>query len=91
MLVLCDLYDVDDIVLEVKFGEGGEEFVLFVVDLVRMYICYVEWYGWVVMVLDEIILDLGGYKDVMLVIVSKVDIFDGVWLCMKFEGGVYCV
>ena len=91
MLAPRDPHDPDDIVLEVKSGEGGEESALFAADLARMYIRYAERHGWTVTVLDETSSDLGGYKDATLSIASKGDSVDGVWSRMKFEGGVHRV
>ncbi|MBV8180381.1 MAG: PCRF domain-containing protein, partial [Mycobacterium sp.] len=91
MLAPRDPHDADDIVLEVKSGEGGEESALFAADLARMYIRYAERHGWTVTVLDETNSDLGGYKDATLTIASKGDTADGVWSRMKFEGGVHRV
>jgi peptide chain release factor 1 len=91
MLSPRDPHDADDIVLEVKSGEGGEESALFAADLARMYIRYAERHGWNVTVLDETTSDLGGYKDATLTIASKGDTADGVWSRMKFEGGVHRV
>ncbi|OBI47077.1 peptide chain release factor 1 [Mycobacterium kyorinense] len=91
MLAPRDPHDADDIVLEVKSGEGGEESALFAADLARMYIRYAERHGWTVTVLDETTSDLGGYKDATLTIASKGDSADGVWSRMKFEGGVHRV
>jgi peptide chain release factor 1 len=91
MLAPRDPHDADDIVLEVKSGEGGEESALFAADLARMYIRYAERHGWTVTVLDETTSDLGGYKDATLSIASKGDSADGVWSRMKFEGGVHRV
>jgi peptide chain release factor 1 len=91
MLAPRDPHDPDDIVLEVKSGEGGEESALFAADLARMYIRYAERHGWTVTVLDETTSDLGGYKDATLAIASKGDAADGVWSRMKFEGGVHRV
>jgi len=81
----------DDIVLEVKSGEGGEESALFAADLARMYIRYAERHGWTIAMLDETPSDLGGYKDATLSIRSKGDSADGVWSRLKFEGGVHRV
>ncbi|MBV8348471.1 MAG: PCRF domain-containing protein, partial [Mycolicibacterium sp.] len=53
MLAPRDPHDADDLVLEVKSGEGGEESALFAADLARMYIRYAERHGWNVTVLDE--------------------------------------
>ena len=91
MLAPRDPHDADDIVLEVKSGEGGEESALFAADLARMYIRYAERHGWAVTVLDETFSDLGGYKDATLSITSKGDAVDGVWSRLKFEGGVHRV
>jgi peptide chain release factor 1 len=91
LLAPRDPHDADDIVLEVKSGEGGEESALFAADLARMYIRYAERHGWNVTVLDETTSDLGGYKDATLSIASKGNDADGVWSRLKFEGGVHRV
>jgi peptide chain release factor 1 len=91
LLAPRDPHDGDDVVLEVKSGEGGEESALFAGDLARMYIRYAERHGWTVAVLDETFSDLGGYKDATLSIRSKGDAADGVWSRLKFEGGVHRV
>ena len=91
LLAPRDPHDADDVVLEVKSGEGGEESALFAADLARMYIRYAERHGWNVTVLDETFSDLGGYKDATLTIASKGDAADGVWSRLKFEGGVHRV
>ncbi len=91
LLTPRDPHDGDDIVLEVKSGEGGEESALFAADLARMYIRYAERHGWTVAMLGETTSDLGGYKDATLSIRSKGDAADGVWSRLKFEGGVHRV
>jgi peptide chain release factor 1 len=91
LLAPRDPHDADDVVMEVKSGEGGEESALFAADLARMYIRYAERHGWTVTVLDETFSDLGGYKDATLTIASKGDAADGVWSRLKFEGGVHRV
>ena len=91
MLAPRDPHDADDIVLEVKSGEGGEESALFAADLARMYIRYAERHGWTVTVLDETYSDLGGYKEATIAIGSKGDSADGVWSRLKWEGGVHRV
>ncbi|MEZ0353071.1 peptide chain release factor 1 [Mycobacterium sp. pR1184] len=91
MLAPRDPHDADDVVLEVKSGEGGEESALFAADLARMYIRYAERHGWTVTMLDETTSDLGGYKDATLTIASKGDSAEGVWSRLKFEGGVHRV
>jgi peptide chain release factor 1 len=91
LLVPRDPHDGDDVVLEVKSGEGGEESALFAGDLVRMYLRYAERRGWRTEVLDSVPSDLGGYKDITLSVRSRVPEPDGVWSALKFEGGVHRV
>ncbi|HVH23387.1 MAG TPA: peptide chain release factor 1 [Pseudonocardia sp.] len=91
LLVPRDPHDGDDIVLEVKSGEGGEESALFAGDLVRMYTRYAERRGWMVEVLDSVGSDLGGYKDITLSVRSRGTGADGVWSALKYEGGVHRV
>ena len=86
-----DPHDADDVVLEVKSGEGGEESALFAGDLVRMYLRYAERRGWRTEILDAVPSDLGGYKDVTLSVRSRTPTADGVWSALKFEGGVHRV
>jgi peptide chain release factor 1 len=91
LLVPRDPHNGDDIVLEVKSGEGGEESALFAGDLVRMYLRYAERRGWVTEILDAVPSDLGGYKDITLSVRSRTPEADGVWSALKFEGGVHRV
>lgn len=91
LLAPRDPHDADDVVLEVKSGEGGEESALFAADLARMYIRCAERHGWKVEVLDATVSDLGGYKEATLSIKSREPSRDGVWSRLKFEGGVHRV
>ena len=70
LLVPRDPHDGDDVVLEVKSGEGGEESALFAGDLVRMYLRYAERRGWKAEILGGTDSDLGGYKDATLLVRS---------------------
>ncbi len=91
LLVPRDQHDGDDVVMEVKSGEGGEESALFAGDLVRMYTRYAERRGWKVEILDSNPSDLGGIKDLTMVLRSRGTDPDGVWSALKFEGGVHRV
>jgi peptide chain release factor 1 len=91
LLVPRDPHDADDVVMEVKSGEGGEESALFAGDLVRMYTRYAEGRGWRVEQLGSTPSDLGGFKDVTLSVRSKDPSAGGVWASLKFEGGVHRV
>ncbi|GGC70409.1 peptide chain release factor 1 [Hoyosella rhizosphaerae] len=91
MLAPRDPHDGDNIVLEVKSGEGGEESALFAADLARMYLKYAEKQGWKTEVLDSTTSDLGGFKDITVSVKARNDSPDGVWARLKFEGGVHRV
>jgi peptide chain release factor 1 len=86
-----DPHDADDVLMEIKSGEGGEESALFAADLARMYTRYAEKHGWVVEVLGVTESDLGGLKDASFSIRSKQPSREGVWSRLKFEGGVHRV
>ena len=87
LLIPRDPNDDKDVILEIKAGEGGEESALFAGDLLRMYTRYAERVGWKTEIIDAQHSDLGGYKDVTVVVKSK----DGAWSRLKFEGGVHRV
>jgi len=91
LLVPRDPHDGDDVVLEVKSGEGGAESALFAGDLVRMYLRYAERRGWRGEILDAVESDLGGYKDITVSVRSKAADTVGVWSALKYEGGVHRV
>jgi peptide chain release factor 1 len=91
LLVPRDPHDGDDVLMEVKSGEGGEESALFAGDLVRMYTRLADRRGWKVEVIDAVPSDLGGYKDITLSVRSREPVVDGVWSALKFEGGVHRV
>jgi peptide chain release factor 1 len=91
LLVPRDPHDGDDVVMEIKSGEGGEESALFADDLARMYTRYAERRGWKVEVLDAVESDLGGVKDMTMVLRSRGTDPNGVWAALKYEGGVHRV
>lgn len=92
-LIPRDPSDADDVILEVKAGEGGEESALFAADLARMYTRYAETKNWKVKELSSTPTGLGGLKEISLSIGSKGNVApeDGVWAQLKFEGGVHRV
>ncbi|HEY2193610.1 MAG TPA: peptide chain release factor 1 [Actinomycetospora sp.] len=97
LLIPRDPADANDVVVEVKSGEGGEESALFAGDLLRMYSRYAERRGWKVTVLSGTESDLGGFKDVTVAITAPGSSAledsgsDGVWAWLKYEGGVHRV
>jgi peptide chain release factor 1 len=91
LLIPRDPADANDVVVEVKSGEGGEESALFAGDLLRMYSRYAERRGWKVEVLSGTESDLGGFKDVTVAVTAPGNDADGVWAWLKYEGGVHRV
>jgi peptide chain release factor 1 len=91
LLVPRDPDDGHDVVVEVRSGEGGEESALFAGDLLRMYSHFAERRGWKVEVLSAAESDLGGYKDVTVIVTAPGSEPEGVWAWLKYEGGVHRV
>lgn len=93
LLAPRDPDDGKDTVVEIKAGEGGEESALFAGDLLRMYLRYAERRGWKTEILSAQESDLGGYKDVTVLVkaAGNPEPADGVWASLKYEGGVHRV
>jgi peptide chain release factor 1 len=93
LLMPRDPNDGKDVILEIKAGEGGEESALFAGDLLRMYLRYAERHGWATEMLNAQESDLGGYKDVAVVVKTRgtPEGGYGVWSRLKWEGGVHRV
>jgi peptide chain release factor 1 len=93
LLLPRDPADDNDVILEVKAGEGGEESALFAGDLLRMYLRYAERVGWKTEVRDSNASDLGGFKDVQVAVKTRghTEPGQGVWARLKYEGGVHRV
>jgi peptide chain release factor 1 len=89
LLLPRDPHDDDDVVMEIKSGEGGAESALFAADLLRMYLRYAERHGWRAEVLGTTEAELGGVKDVTVSVKGSSE--SGVWERLKFEGGVHRV
>ena len=68
--------------VEIRAGAGGDESALFAGDLLRMYLRYFERCGWRTEVLSESASDLGGYKEVVLLVEGS-----DVYGALKFESG----
>ncbi|MCC6011386.1 peptide chain release factor 1 [Candidatus Caldipriscus sp.] len=85
-LVPRDPRDVGNAIIEIRAGVGGEEAALFAKDLARMYIRFAERKGWKISIIDFTESDMGGYKEVVLLIEGK-----GAYGLLKFEAGVHRV
>ena len=93
LLVPRDPADDNDVLLELKSGEGGEESALFAGDLLRMYTRYAEQQGWATEIIDAAESDLGGFKSVTMAVKAKGVSAPGEapYAQLKFEGGVHRV
>ncbi len=86
MLLPRDPNDDKNVVLEIRAGTGGEEAALFGGDLLRMYTRYAERRGFSIERLGSNITELGGVKEVTLLISGK-----GAYSRLKYESGVHRV
>jgi len=73
-------------IIEIRAGAGGSESALFAADLYRMYCRYAEARGWKVETMDSNSSDLGGFKEVVFLVVGT-DVFKR----LKYESGVHRV
>ena len=86
LLLPKDPNDDKNVILEVRAGTGGEEAALFGMDLLRMYLRYAERRGWKAEVIDANETELGGIKEVEVMIKGK-----GAYSRMKYESGTHRV
>ncbi|CBL91042.1 peptide chain release factor 1 [Leuconostoc gasicomitatum] len=81
-----DPNDDKNIIMEIRGAAGGDESSLFAADLLDMYRRYAEKQRWVVSIIDETITEVGGYKEVAIMITG-----DNVYSKLKFESGAHRV
>ncbi|MDR0727642.1 MAG: peptide chain release factor 1 [Puniceicoccales bacterium] len=81
-----DPSDSRNTVLEIRAGAGGDEAAIFAGDLCRMYMRFSELRGWTVEPMSSHGAELGGFKEVILLISG-----DDVYKALKFESGVHRV
>ncbi len=86
LLVPKDPNDDKNVIMEIRGGAGGEESSLFAADLFRMYSMYAEKKRWKLEVMNINETELGGIKEVTLMITGK-----GAYSRLKFESGVHRV
>lgn len=86
LLLPKDPNDERNVILEIRGGTGGEEAALFAADLLRMYTMYAENRGWRTEILSSNETELGGYKEVSVLIEGE-----GAYSRLKFESGVHRV
>lgn len=86
LLLPKDPNDDKNVIVEIRAGTGGEEASLFAADLFRMYSRYAEKMNWKVEVTDDSPTDLGGFKEITMIISG-----DKVYSQLKYESGVHRV
>ena len=86
LLLPKDPNDDKNVILEVRAGTGGDEAALFAQDLLRMYLRYAERRGWKSEIMDMNSTDIGGVKEVSVLIKGK-----GAYSRMKYESGTHRV
>jgi peptide chain release factor 1 len=86
LLLPRDPHDEKNVIIEIRGGTGGEEAALFAADLLKMYSRYAEKKGWKVEMLSSNYTDIGGFKEVIIMIEGK-----GAYSRLKFESGVHRV
>lgn len=86
LLLPRDPHDEKNVIMEIRGGTGGDEAALFAADLLKMYTRYAEQNGWKVEMLSSSYTDIGGYKEVIVMIEGK-----GAYSRLKFESGVHRV
>jgi peptide chain release factor 1 len=86
LLVPPDPADSANTIIEIRAGTGGEEAALFVADCSRMYKLFAEKMGWKWEVLNFTDSEMGGYKDVVMVLSGQ-----NVHRFMQYEGGTHRV
>ncbi|MFT8394570.1 peptide chain release factor 1 [Propionibacterium sp.] len=93
LLAPRDPNDLNDAIMEIKSGEGGDESALFAADLLNMYTRFGERTGWGVEMMESEPTDLGGFKSVTVAFRSKgnTDPDRMPYGMLKFEGGVHRV
>ena len=86
LLLPKDPNDGKNVIVEIRAGVGGEEAALFAHSLHRMYTMYAESRGWRVEVTSLSETELGGVKELSMVIEGE-----GAYSRLKFESGVHRV
>ncbi|WP_367295182.1 peptide chain release factor 1 [Levilactobacillus yonginensis] len=86
LLLPKDPNDDKNIIMEIHGAAGGDEASLFAADLFSMYSKYAERQGWSIEVVDENATEVGGFKEIVLMITG-----DKVYSKLKYENGAHRV
>ncbi|WP_432739923.1 peptide chain release factor 1 [Ligilactobacillus agilis] len=86
LLIPKDPNDDKNIIMEIRGAAGGDEASLFAGDLFNMYSKYAERQGWSIEVIDCNMTEVGGFKEVAMLINGK-----NVYSKLKYESGAHRV
>ena len=86
LLLPKDPNDEKNVILEIRAGTGGDEASLFAAEIFRMYQRFAEQHKWKIELLSMSESGVGGYKEVIAIIVG-----DRVYSQLKWESGVHRV
>ncbi|WP_367365699.1 peptide chain release factor 1 [Pediococcus parvulus] len=86
LMLPTDPNDDKNIIMEIHGAAGGDEASLFAADLFNMYSRYAENQGWKVQIVDENATEVGGFKEIVLMISG-----DRVYSKLKYENGAHRV
>ncbi|USS87193.1 peptide chain release factor 1 [Fructilactobacillus cliffordii] len=86
LLIPTDPNDEKNIIMEIHGAAGGDEASLFAADLYNMYVKYAEMQGWQVEIIDEADTEVGGFKEIVLMITGN-----KVYSKLKYENGAHRV
>lgn len=86
LLLPKDKNEGKNIIIEIRVGTGGEESALFVGDLFRMYVRFIERANLKMEIIDSSPTELGGYKEVIFSVSGK-----DAYRSLKFESGTHRV
>lgn len=86
LLIPKDPNDDKNIIMEIRGAAGGDEASLFAGDLFNMYSKYAEHQGWSIEVIDRNMTEVGGFKEVAMLINGK-----NVYSKLKYESGAHRV
>ena len=86
LLIPKDPEDEKDVIVEIRFGTGGDEAAIFAGDLYRMYERFIDKMGWKKEIITLNESEAGGYSKIFLQVTG-----DGVYGKLKYESGTHRV
>ncbi len=86
LLIPKDPNDINNAIVEIRAGTGGEEAALFAADLFRMYSKYIEKKGFKIETMNSNVTGKGGFKEIIFLVKGK-----NAYGKLKFESGTHRV